>query len=113
MAKHAWKILIFLEIAHKRGFFYIREHGFTTQPISAKANLCDVFNFVKTKHKRNMTNCVVEVEHKCVSPIFGFVLKTSNTLGKSDFPKIGRMATGGGALSWATCFKFCDAFIRF
>ena len=47
--------------------------------------------------KRNMTNCIVEVEQKCASPTPGFVLKTS---------KIGRMATCGGALHWATycCF---------
>ena len=43
--------------------FLLGEHGFTKQPISAKAILGAGFKFVQKKSE-NMTYCVVEVEEK-------------------------------------------------
>ena len=53
-----------------------------------------------------MNNCIIEVEKKCASSKFGFVLETSDILEKTYFANTGRMATCGEALCWAPCCCF-------
>ena len=68
--------------------FFLGENGFTKQQFRTKANLFAGFFLAKKFTKTQKKNHRVDVEKKCPSSIFGFVLKARNTLEKNNWAKL-------------------------